>query len=1215
MVKKIFIAGILFMVSAITFPFSASAATINAASCSQADVQSAVNSSANGDTVMVPAGNCAWSSGVTLYNAKGVSVIGAGVGLTNITVNTTGQVFSIDTIMGVNNNLYRISGFTFTTSLSGGIPIWFYGYRQTAILGNFRIDHNTFNNFQEGIAILLGETTSKNDFYGVIDHNTFTGPVNFRAMELLGPGNTTPWRVSPKGTLNNLFLEDNVWDFASINATSAGAGCIDGWMSGSLVFRHNTIKNCLVTSHGEDHGGGIISFEVYDNLFQRTSGSGGFWEDGTRLFHHQGSGETMFFNNRFSVPSTKSTGVIGMTYYRAASAAEAVYDSSEGRCNGTSAEDGNRSPSTTYGYPCFEQPGRTGGGAVKSIGQPGTLSPMYVWNNRWVDTGAKVDMVIEDPWSGPPYPSNLIVANRDYYNAVSPSEQTSPTSPFNGTTGMGFGTLANRPTTCTTNTAEAGGGVGYWATDTNTLYRCDPGNSWVTQYVPYTYPHPLASGTVPPPDTIAPSNPTGLSASVVSSSVNLSWTASTDNVGVTGYRVERCTGSGCTTFTQIGTPTATAYSDTGLSATTAYTYRVRAIDAAGNLSGYSNEASVVTPDIPVTPDSGYIQGGWSTDNTTATSISQVFSGSNTAGNAIVVAVSWDTDATPVCSDSQGNTYSVITHTYDTVNAQAFAVCYALNIKAGANTVTVGFGGSHSWRRLLIHEYTGITGVDVTATNIANGTTAANNITSTAGVTTANGNLIFGVSGADSGTTTIAPGTGFTERVDNGLHVASQDTIQTTAGSIASTQTYGTATRYLAHMVAFKRGGVVTPPSTKFVLNDRIQVSSGPVDVRATANTTGTLLGTQATNALGTVVGGPTAQGGFNWWNINYDAGADGWSKEDFLVKYTPPAADTTAPTVPTNLTATSTSSSQINLTWTPSTDAVGVTGYKIFRGGIQIGTSVSNSYSDTGLTASTLYSYTVSAYDAAGNNSAQSTSASATTAGASPSATITMGETSIFSSDDSGNANLLLAQDTTLSQTATLQSLSFYVTAASGNLRLGVYDATGPNAGPGKLKAQTNSFTPVVGWNTVNVITPVSLVAGKYWLAYLPSSSNLHFAASFTTGKYKYYSYTFGTMPATFSTKPKQGTTHWSFYATLNTGVASGPLTRQLAKGSTGNDVSLLQKFLATFDHVYPEKIISGYYGSLTANAISAFQNVHGIPSVGRVGPMTLKKINELMGL
>ncbi|MGB6496515.1 MAG: Ig-like domain-containing protein, partial [Candidatus Acidiferrum sp.] len=89
--------------------------------------------------------------------------------------------------------------------------------------------------------------------------------------------------------------------------------------------------------------------------------------------------------------------------------------------------------------------------------------------------------------------------------------------------------------------------------------------------------------------------------------------------------------------------------------------------------------------------------------------------------------------------------------------------------------------------------------------------------------------------------------------------------------------------------------------------------------------------------------------------------------------------DTTPPSVPTGLTATAVSSSQINLSWTASTDNVGVTGYNVYRNGSKIGTSTTTSYSDSGLTASTSYTYTVSAYDAAGNTSAQSAGASATT--------------------------------------------------------------------------------------------------------------------------------------------------------------------------------------------------------------------------------------------
>jgi hypothetical protein len=101
------------------------------------------------------------------------------------------------------------------------------------------------------------------------------------------------------------------------------------------------------------------------------------------------------------------------------------------------------------------------------------------------------------------------------------------------------------------------------------------------------------------------------------------------------------------------------------------------------------------------------------------------------------------------------------------------------------------------------------------------------------------------------------------------------------------------------------------------------------------------------------------------------------------------------------MSGTAVSSSQINLSWTASTDNVGVTGYKIFRGGTQVGASETNSFSDTGLTASTAYSYTVSAYDAAGNNSAQSSSVSATTLPLPPTVVISAAPQTIGSGDSS----------------------------------------------------------------------------------------------------------------------------------------------------------------------------------------------------------------------
>jgi len=144
-----------------------------------------------------------------------------------------------------------------------------------------------------------------------------------------------------------------------------------------------------------------------------------------------------------------------------------------------------------------------------------------------------------------------------------------------------------------------------------------------------------------------------------------------------------------------------------------------------------------------------------------------------------------------------------------------------------------------------------------------------------------------------------------------------------------------------------------------------------------------------------------------------------------------------------------------------------------------------------------------------------------------------IGETEIFNEFDCCNGDLLLVQDAVLAQPGTLHSLSFYVTAAAGDLRLGIYDATGPGGNPGAKLAETNAATPVVGWNTVNLLTPVALAAGDYWLAYLPSSNGLEFRADRSIGTFKYYAYPFGPMPATFSTSHNTGVTRWSFYGTL----------------------------------------------------------------------------------
>src|SRR5207253_1598234 len=113
--------------------------------------------------------------------------------------------------------------------------------------------------------------------------------------------------------------------------------------------------------------------------------------------------------------------------------------------------------------------------------------------------------------------------------------------------------------------------------------------------------------TIAGPDTIPPSTPTKIGrASCRERQNNPVWAASTDNVGVTGYRVERCQVAACPNFARVPVLSTTTFSDTGLTASTSYSYRVRVTDAAGNLSPYSSTATASTiagPDTipPSTP--------------------------------------------------------------------------------------------------------------------------------------------------------------------------------------------------------------------------------------------------------------------------------------------------------------------------------------------------------------------------------------------------------------------------------------------------------------------------------------------------------------------------------------------------------------------------------------------------------------------------------------
>jgi chitodextrinase len=109
----------------------------------------------------------------------------------------------------------------------------------------------------------------------------------------------------------------------------------------------------------------------------------------------------------------------------------------------------------------------------------------------------------------------------------------------------------------------------------------------------------------------------------------------------------------------------------------------------------------------------------------------------------------------------------------------------------------------------------------------------------------------------------------------------------------------------------------------------------------------------------------------------YDAGLNASAQSTPASVTTP--RDTSAPTAPSNLSTTFVGASEVRLSWSPSTDDVEVANYRIFRDGVQIGTSIMPSYNDLTVQPSRTYSYSVDAVDAAGNVSLRSNTLNVTT--------------------------------------------------------------------------------------------------------------------------------------------------------------------------------------------------------------------------------------------
>jgi uncharacterized protein (TIGR03790 family) len=493
-------------------------------------------------------------------------------------------------------------------------------------------------------------------------------------------------------------------------------------------------------------------------------------------------------------------------------------------------------------------------------------------------------------------------------------------------------------------------------------------------------------------DTTPPTTPGNVSATPISSSqINVSWSASTDNVGVAGYKVFRNGNlAGSTT-------TALTYPDTGLAASTAYSYTVEAFDAAGNVSTPSIAVNATTlipdttpPSVSITAPaanatvSGTISvSANATDNVAVASVQFQLDGVNLGAllTSAPYTISWNTATatntghtlTAIAIDTSGNSATsapvAVTVSNTSTGPPTAGLIGYWNFDEGSGTVAHDTSGSG---------YNGTVNGTVWTTGEINGALAFNG--GTAYVVTPNIALgsTFSVSAWVNPAVTkqLAYGRILETQYNGGLYLG--------------VSSAGTKYKFIVNTGIGSTGGC----GIVYGCAEGGTVASGWHLVTATYNgSTATLYVDGAVVASDTFTA-PSATN-FPLYIGRYYGGGTGWngSVDDVRLYNRALAAaevsaifsfagssDTTPPTTPGNVSATPISSSQINVSWSASTDNVGVAGYKVFRNGNLAGsTTTALTYPDTGLAASTAYSYTVEAFDAAGNVSTPSTAVNATT--------------------------------------------------------------------------------------------------------------------------------------------------------------------------------------------------------------------------------------------
>jgi chitodextrinase len=477
------------------------------------------------------------------------------------------------------------------------------------------------------------------------------------------------------------------------------------------------------------------------------------------------------------------------------------------------------------------------------------------------------------------------------------------------------------------------------------------------------------NGSVTVQDFTPPTTPGSFIASATSvSTIDLSWASSTDANGAPLYYIYRNS-----TSTLIATTSSASYGDSGLSASTTYNYFVKAVDSAGNPSGFATTSGTTLSDTTspsvtiLTPTTGATYNssstpitltGTSTDNLAVTSITWSRVNGSTATGTAVGTSTWTASGISlltgsnvisiVVRDGAGNTATgTLTVTFDNTAPAVTITAPTAAATASASSTSFTLGGTAS-------DANGVSSVIWSNSLGGSGTTTGTSSWSVSGALL---NLQIG-----SNLVTVTASDSFGNTATDTLTI----TFDNQAPVITISSPTSTVTYYASSSLVNLSG-----TSTDNVAVTAISLSGG----------SGTTTGTSSWSITGITLAGATT--------TLTVAARDSLNNTatDTITVY----LDTSVPVIPTSTpaSASAASASQINLTWPAATDTgnSGLAGYKIYRSSTSSApvatiASTSTSWSDTGLSASTGYTYYIFAYDNAGNQSESFATSSATTSAA-----------------------------------------------------------------------------------------------------------------------------------------------------------------------------------------------------------------------------------------